>query len=82
VNARVLAWLVPAATAAGFVLCWLLDLVPRVADWWRIRRGRPRVHAVIEDETRRHIGDLVPGQRRSSDPVWWEFVPQQQGGDY
>lgn len=68
--------LVPLAALSGWLVCGLFEVGPRVADWWRVRRGRRVVRAVVEAETARHVGGLVPGQRQSADPVWHEFVPQ------
>lgn len=65
----------------GLLVCQALDVGLWAADWWRVRQGRRRVHAALERETARHIGNLVPDQREPSDPVWWEFVPTQRNGD-
>ncbi len=75
-NGRLLNVLVPVAAVAGWLVCGLLEAGPRVADWWRVRCGRRRVRRVVEQETARHVGGLVPGQRRP----WREFLPQDGDG--
>ncbi|GGN39810.1 hypothetical protein FHR83_006635 [Actinoplanes campanulatus] len=71
----VIAFGLVAVPAAGIAAVFVLH------DQIALRRGRRLVRQVLEQETARHIGDLVPEQRQSPDPVWWEFVPQQQDGD-
>ena len=66
--------LVSVFSIVTLVACTVVDELQR----WR---GRRRVRAAIARETARHIDLLVPRQRQSPDPVWWEFVHQQDGGD-
>jgi hypothetical protein len=48
--------------------------------WWRIRRGRRAVQAVVDREMGWHLDELVPEQR-TDEPSWWEFVPRQRDGE-
>ncbi len=73
---RVPGWLVAFAAVFSTVGMGVLDAV------WSERRRRRRVKAAVEKAVAQNIDRLVPEQRESPDPVWWEFVPRQRdGGD-
>ncbi len=71
---RVPGWLVAFAAVFSTVGMGVIDTL-------LIARRRRRVREAVERETARHVPDLVPEQRESPDPVWWEFVPRQRDGE-
>jgi hypothetical protein len=72
---RVPGWLVAVAAVWSTVGMGVLDtLLP-------LRPKRRRVREVWEQETARHVPDLVPEQRTPEQP-WWEFVPRQRGDNH
>jgi hypothetical protein len=68
---------VAAGLVAGGLAAWL-------SEWWKTRMGRLNVLLAVEDETAKHVPDLVPEQRQpveDAGPSWWAFVPQQRDGE-
>lgn len=77
---RLLVFLVPLFALVGLLVCKVFDTWLWLSDWWRVRRGRRRVRAAVERETARHMGVLVPEQRRPTDPQpWWDLVEPLDG---
>lgn len=64
--------LVPPAVAAAVVV---------VHTWWRFESAKLAVLVAVEDETARHLGDLVPSQREPEDPFWAEFIANRRPGE-
>lgn len=69
--------------AAGGVAVLVVGACVLVARGWaRLQAARRLVRDVIEQETARHVRDLVPEQRQPTEPQgWWEFTLRQRDGD-
>lgn len=71
-----------AAAAGGLAVLVAGACVLVARGWARLTAARRLVRRVIEEETARHVRDLVPPQRRPTEPQgWWEFTLRQPGGD-